>query len=178
MRATKRSELAQTLTWKTLGGTTMKWILRTAAIAGLACLLGGGVGVVSAQAAPVRFVYHGGAWSDHFHSGWHRYWGGPSIGFYYAPEPVYLVAGYDDPYYYTGPDFWYSNPSFGLNINLGGGGGGGWYDSGHHWHSNGGGHGFSGGHRYSGGHSYSGGHAVRSGHGVRGGHSGHSDHRR
>src|SRR5579862_2064220 len=136
------------------------------------------LGGTRAEAQAVHFRFTGGNWSRHHHSGWHRYWGGPSIGFYYAPSPVYLVSGYGDPTYYTGPDFWYSNPSFGLNINLGGGGGGGWYDSGHHWHSNGGGHGFSGGHRYSGGHSYSGGHAVRSGHGVRGGHSGHSDHRR
>jgi hypothetical protein len=76
----------------------------------------------SANADSVRFRYTGGRWSHSRHAGWHRYWGGPTIGFYWAPEPVYIVRGYDDPYYYTGPDYWYSNPSFGLSVNIGGGG--------------------------------------------------------
>jgi hypothetical protein len=76
-----------------------------------------------ANAQPVHFRYTGGPWSHHYHAGWHRYWGGPSIGFYYAPAPVYLVSGYSAPYYYSGPSFWYSNPSFGLSLNFGGGGG-------------------------------------------------------
>ena len=75
-----------------------------------------------AKADSIRFIYNGGHWSHSRHSGWHRYWGGPSIGFYYAPEPVYIVRGYDDPYYYEGPDYWYSNPSFGLSLDIGGGG--------------------------------------------------------
>lgn len=73
--------------------------------------------------AAVHFRYVGGRWSHYRHSGWHRYWGGPSIGFYYSPAPVYVVPGYDDYSYYSGPDYWYSNPSFGLSLNLGGGGG-------------------------------------------------------
>lgn len=79
---------------------------------------------VRANAQGVQFEFRGGSWSHHFHHGWHRYWGGPSIGFYYAPAPVYVVPGYDDPYDYTGPDYWYSNPAFGLSLNFGGGGGG------------------------------------------------------
>jgi len=75
---------------------------------------------VKADAA-VRFHYVGGRWSHSYHRGWHRYWGGPSIGFYYAPAPVYVVPGYTDPYYYDGPDYWYSDPSFGLSLNFGGG---------------------------------------------------------
>lgn len=76
-----------------------------------------------ADAQRVVFRSNGGRWSHSYHSGWHRYWGGPSVGFYYAPSPVYMVNGYSAPRYYTGSDFWYSNPSFGLNLNLGGGGG-------------------------------------------------------
>lgn len=76
-----------------------------------------------ANARPVHFHYNGGRWSHTRHAGWHRYWGGPSIGFYWAPAPVYVVSGYSSPSYYTGTRFWYSNPSFGLSINLGGGGG-------------------------------------------------------
>ena len=75
-----------------------------------------------ANADRVVFRFNGGPWSHSRHSGWHRYWGGPSIGFYYAPEPVYVVPGYDEPSYYSGPDFWYSDPSFGLSLNFGGGG--------------------------------------------------------
>jgi hypothetical protein len=75
-----------------------------------------------ANARPVEFCFTGGAWSRGFHAGWHHYWGGPSIGFYYAPEPAYIVSGYAAPSYYSGPDFWYSNPSFGLSLNFGGGG--------------------------------------------------------
>ncbi len=75
-----------------------------------------------ADARPVEFRFTGGAWSHGYHAGWHRYWGGPTIGFYFAPEPVYVVAGYEAPSYYVGPDYWYSNPSFGLSINIGGGG--------------------------------------------------------
>jgi hypothetical protein len=77
---------------------------------------------MQARADRVHFRYNGHKWSHTRHAGWHRYWGGPSIGFYYAPAPVYVVAGYSRASYYTGPTFWYSNPSFGLSINLGGGG--------------------------------------------------------
>jgi len=85
-----------------------------------------------ADARPVQFRSIGGRWSHSYHSGWHRYWGGPSIGFYYAPSPVYVVPGYSSPSYYTGPDFWYSNPSFGLSLNLGGGH---YYSGGHYYRS-------------------------------------------
>src|SRR5579871_4038666 len=74
-----------------------------------------------AKADRVVFRFNGGLWSHGYHSGWHRFWGGPTIGFYYAPTPVYVVPGYDEPSYYDGPDFWYSNPSFGLSLNFGGG---------------------------------------------------------
>jgi hypothetical protein len=84
-----------------------------------------------ANAQPVHFRYVGGRWSHTRHAGWHRYWGGPSIGFYYAPAPVYVVPGYSAPSYYSGPDFWYSNPSFGLSLNFGGGG---YYRSGGHYY--------------------------------------------
>jgi hypothetical protein len=106
-------------------------------VVALAGLLALGTLCVSTQAGarPARFRNVGGRWSHSYHSGWHRYWGGPSIGFYYAPNPVYVVPGYAAPSYYTGPDFWYSNPSFGLSLNLGGGGyyrgGGGYYRNGH-----------------------------------------------
>jgi len=96
-----------------------------------------------ASAQPVHFRYTGGHWSHYRHSGWNRYWGGPSVGFYYAPDPVYVVPGYDDPSYYTGSDFWYSNPSFGLSVNVGGGGhnyrregGRRWRDNGHYRRDN------------------------------------------
>jgi hypothetical protein len=72
-----------------------------------------------ASAEPVRFRFVGGPWSHSRHAGWHRFWGGPSIGFYFAPAPVYIVEGYPDESCYTGPDFWYSNPSFGLSLNFG-----------------------------------------------------------
>ena len=129
--------------------------------------------------AQARFRYVGGRWSHSGHAGWNRYWGGPSIGFYFAPAPVYLVAGYSAPSYYVGPTFWYSNPSFGLSVNVGGGGysggrgyyGGGRYNGGNHYSVNNyyngggrntggrsvGGNRFSGGGRPSGGGSFSGG---------------------
>ena len=72
-----------------------------------------------AKADVVHFRYIGGRWSHSRHPGWHRYWGGPSIGYYWAPAPVYIVRGYEAPRYYTGSDFWYSNPSFGLRVNGG-----------------------------------------------------------
>ena len=138
---------------------------------------------VQAKADAVFFRFTGGPWSVSYHSGWHRYWGGPTVGFYYAPAPCYVVAGYPDPYYYEGPSFWYANPSFGLNLTIGGRGRGPVFDrvvthdrsvrdvtrdtsgrifSGHES----GGHSF-GGHE-SGGHSF-GGHES-GGHGFGGGH--------
>jgi hypothetical protein len=75
-----------------------------------------------ANAGSVHFRYTGGRWSHSRHVGWHHYWGGPTIGFYWAPTPVYIVPGYTSVRYYSGPDYWYSNPSFGLSINIGGGG--------------------------------------------------------
>jgi hypothetical protein len=123
-------------------------------------------GGTKAHASTVQFVYNGGSYSLGFHSGWNRYWGGPSIGFYYAPAPVYLVDGYSAPTYYTGSSFWYSNPSFGLSLSLGGGGGyyGGGYSGGHNVSRYGGGGRSSGG----GGSHFSGG----------GGHGGGGVHRR
>ena len=133
-----------------------------------------------AHADVVHFRYNGGSFSRSFHSGWNRYWGGPSIGFYYAEAPVYIVDGYSAPSYYTDSSFWYSNPSFGLSINLGGGGyyGGGYGGGGHYYrggdHFSGGGSHFSGGgHGGGGGGHFSGG----GGHGG-GGHSGGGGHRR
>jgi len=114
-----------------------KTLLATSAVLGLSLVAG-----VKADAA-VRFHYVGGRWSHSYHRGWHRYWGGPSIGFYYAPAPVYVVPGYADPYYYDGPDFWYSRPEFGLSLNFGGGddyyvrhhrSGYRYHDYGHRWH--------------------------------------------
>src|ERR1043166_245523 len=81
-----------------IGGSSMHWTSKITAIAALICLFGGAPTVANAKRASIRFVYRGGSWSPHRHSGWHRYWGGPSIGFYYAPAPVYVVPGYDDPY--------------------------------------------------------------------------------
>ena len=78
-----------------------------------------------ANADVVQFRYNGGSWSHSRRAGWHRYWGGPSIGFYYSSAPVYVVRGYEHPRYYSyysGPDYWYSEPRFGLSINIGGGG--------------------------------------------------------
>jgi hypothetical protein len=102
--------------------------------AGCALVLLLAIGSTQAGAQRVHFRSNGGTWSHTGRAGYHRYWGGPSIGFYYAPSPVYIVAGYSNPSYYTGTSFWYSNPSFGLNTNVGG--------NGHHstMHSNGGGH--------------------------------------
>jgi len=74
-----------------------------------------------ANADRVHFRNNGGRWSRSRHAGWHRYWGGPTNGYYWAPAPVYVVPGYREARYYSGPDFWYSNPSFGLSINIGGG---------------------------------------------------------
>ena len=111
----------------------MSWIRKSAAVAALVCMLAGAAMTANAQRGRVQFEYRGGRWSHSRHSGWHRYWGGPSIGFYYAPEPVYIVRGYEDPYYYEGPDFWYSNPSFGLSFNYSSGGG--YYDRDHRYHT-------------------------------------------
>lgn len=122
----------------------------------------------TANAQPVHFRNNGRPWSHHWHSGWHRYWGGPTIGFYYAPSPVFIVSGYSDPYYYTGPDFWYSDPSFGLSINLGGGR---YYGGGHYYHHrdydrwHGGGHWNGGGHWQGGGGHFDHGDHFGGGHG-------------
>jgi hypothetical protein len=140
-----------------------------------------------ANAAPAHFRYVGGRWSHTRHAGWHRYWGGPSIGFYYAPTPVYIVPGYAAPSYYGGSDFWTSNPSFGISLNFGGGGyypggyrsdryyggrphsnyhgDGGHYQVSHHsggGHYSGSGHSF-GGRPSGGGHSFGGGHSSGGG---------------
>jgi len=138
-------------------------IRRNITVIGCALMLALMVVGTKANADRVHFNFTGGSWSHGYHSGWNRYWGGPSIGFYYAPAPVYVVPGYADPSYYEGSSFWYSNPSFGLSLNLGGGGG---------YYGGGGGHYYHGG----GGHSFSsGGH----GGGHRGGHGGHGGgHRR
>jgi hypothetical protein len=147
-----------------------------------------------ANADRVVFRFTGGEWSHSRHAGWHRYWGGPSIGFYYAPTPVYIVSGYDAPSYYSGPDFWYSNPSFGLSLNFGGGGydRGGYsddrysgrdryythdrYDGGDRYRSypRDGGYDRGGSSRYSGGDRYSGGSSRYSGGGGRNSNSSHS----
>lgn len=74
-----------------------------------------------AKADRVQFRSNGGRWSHTRHAGWHRYWGGPSVGYYYAASPVYVVSGYREQRYYSGSEFWYSNPSFGLRVNNGGG---------------------------------------------------------
>ena len=66
-----------------------------------------------ANAQSVRFRYTGGRWRHAPHRGWHRYWGGPSVGFYYAPSPVYVVPGYSSATYYSGPGYWYSDPAYG-----------------------------------------------------------------
>ena len=114
-----------------IGGSSMHWMSRITAIAALICLFGGPSTIASAQRGRVQFVYRGGNWSHNRHAGWHRYWGGPSIGFYYAPQPVYVVRGYDEPYYYEGPDYWYSDPAFGFSLSVGNGG---WYDRDHRFH--------------------------------------------
>ncbi len=116
--------------------------------------------------ASVVFVFNGGHWSHshRHHPHWHRYWGGPSIGFYWAAAPVYVVAGYSRPSYYTGTTFWTSNPSFGININIGGGGG---HGRGGH---GGGGHG-GGGHPYV-SRPIGGGHPMNMGGGHGGNHMG------
>jgi hypothetical protein len=95
---------------------------RYVTVVGCALLLTFMVIGTQAHSQAVQFVFNGGRWSHGYHAGWHRYWGGPSIGFYYAPAPVYVVPGYAAPSYYAGPSFWYSNPSFGLSLNFGGGG--------------------------------------------------------
>lgn len=89
----------------------------------LGCALALGLTAIGTQAKAdrVHFRFTGGSWGRSVHRGWHRYWGGPEIGFYYAPRPVYIVDGYDDPEYYNDSEFWYSNPSFGFSIELGGG---------------------------------------------------------
>lgn len=101
-------------------GRTSNFKQYIAAFAGLLAV-GSLFAPTQANADRVVFRSNGGRWSRSYHSGWHRYWGGPSMGYYYAPAPVYVVPGYSRASYYSGPDFWYSNPSFGLNINVGGG---------------------------------------------------------
>lgn len=128
-----------------------------AALAALVLMFTG----IKADAQSVHFRYNGGRWSHSRHAGWHRYWGGPSIGFYYAPSPVYVVPGYAAPYYYDGPDFWYSDPSFGFSLNFGGGGyyggrGYRYHEGGDRWHG-------SGSYRHYGGSQYSGGGSHYSG---------------
>jgi hypothetical protein len=54
----------------------------------------------------LNLQFNGGRWSRGYHRGWHRFYGGPSIGFYYAPSPVYVDPTYpfaQYPNYYTGP---------------------------------------------------------------------------
>ncbi len=122
---------------------------------------------IPADAQRVHFRYNGGSWSHARHAGWNRYWGGPSIGYYFAPYPVYVVSGYPAPTYYTGSSFWYANPTFGLSVNLGGG-----YSGGGRYYRNGGNYsgGRSSGSMRSSGHggggrSSGGGHAGGGGHG-------------
>jgi len=142
----------------------IKMIRRNVTLLGCALMLTFLFAGTQAHASRVHFNYVGGSWSHSYHSGWNRYWGGPSIGFYYAPTPVYVVPGYAAPSYYTGSSFWYSNPSFGLSVNLGGGGG--YYSGGHY---------YSGRTYVSGGHYYHGGGSFH-GRGHRGGHG--NSHRR
>jgi len=96
---------------------------RLATIGGLLVVAALCASSTPAEAQRAHFRYNGGSWSHARHAGWNRYWGGPSIGFYFAPYPVYVVSGYAAPSYYSGSSFWYANPSFGLSLNLGGGGG-------------------------------------------------------
>src|SRR5579859_4755332 len=74
-----------------------------------------------AKAQRFSFSYVGGPWSIQYHSGWHRWWGGPAVGYYYAPTPVYVVPNYPGPVYYRSPGYWYSGPGNGLNVYVGGG---------------------------------------------------------
>jgi len=66
-----------------------------------------------------RYCYTGGRWSHHYHAGWHRYYGGPAIGVYYAPRPCYVVRSY--PAYYRDRYPWDERPAFGLYVSIGGG---------------------------------------------------------
>ncbi len=60
----------------------------------------------SAQRAG-HWRYNGGIYSRSFHSGWNRYWGGPGIGFYWAPSAVYYAPPYyGGDYYGYGPDYY------------------------------------------------------------------------
>jgi hypothetical protein len=134
--------------------------------AGLMLTLLGAVPANAQRAGHWR--YNGGVYSRRFHSGWNRYWGGPGIGFYWAPTAVYVAPpayydydyGYGPGYYdygpYYGPAFY--GPAFGLDFNFGGWGGGRYYGGGHY----GGGH-FSGGHRGGGGGHVGGGGGHRGG---------------
>jgi hypothetical protein len=70
----------------------------------------------------LNLQFNGGRWSRHFHPGWNRYYGGPSIGFYYAPSPVYV----DPTYPYAQYPNYYAGPVAGISLGFGGGGG--------HWH--------------------------------------------
>jgi hypothetical protein len=74
---------------------------------------------IDAKAQNVTFRSNGGRWSRTYRAGWHRYWGGPAVGYYYAPLPVYVVPGYSRASYYSGPQYWHSNPSFGLGSSVG-----------------------------------------------------------
>jgi hypothetical protein len=71
-----------------------------------------------------RYCYNGGRWSHRYHAGYHRYYGGPSVGFYYASAPVYVVRDYPDSYRCRDRYYRDDRPSFSLSINLGGGRGG------------------------------------------------------
>jgi len=70
-----------------------------------------------------RYCYTGGRWSHRYHTDWHRYYGGPSIGVYYAPRPAYVVRAYSEPDYCRDRSYAYyrdDRPRFGLTISFGG----------------------------------------------------------
>src|SRR5579862_1740357 len=83
---------------------------RSIVVASCACALFGLSSAMKAEAQSFSFTFNGGPWSIHYHSGWHRYWGGTSVGYYYAPRPVYVVPGYTGETYYTGPTYWRNHP--------------------------------------------------------------------
>ena len=71
-----------------------------------------------------RYCYTGGQWSRRSHAGWHRYYGGQPVGYYYAPRPVYVVRRYAEPDHCRDRSYAYyrsDRPSFGLTIRFGGG---------------------------------------------------------
>ena len=94
-------------------------VRRSLAWAVVAALLGVLFSAIPANASH-RYCYNGGPWSHRYHTGWHRYYGGPPVGYYYAPRPVYVVEGYSDPCYYRDRYAWDERPSFGVYVNLGG----------------------------------------------------------